>query len=92
MTHKERKHGRFAFAMTLAALLLSALPAHGQYMSFFGDSTWEYRIMAISKPPELYPNNPQEEPNMLGIYCRTFALRFNKNGSVSSSVSGLVFR
>ena len=79
MTRTERKHGYFAFAMTLAALLLSALPAHGQYMSFFGDSTWEYRVMAISKPPELYPNNPQEEPNMLGIYCRTFALRFDKN-------------
>ena len=85
MTHKEKKHKRISTAMAFVALLLSVLPAHGQYMSFFGDSTWEYRVVAVSKPPELYLNNPPEEPGMLGIYCRTFALRYDKNRTEEQS-------
>ncbi len=73
MTRTERKHGRIAFAMTLAALLLSALPAHGQYMSFFGDSTWVYHVVAVQRPPEQATSFP------LGVYSRTFTMTFDKS-------------
>ncbi len=59
-------------------LLLCLLNARGQYMSFFGDSTWEYHITYITNPPEDYVNYPPEEPNELGVYCRTYHFRYKK--------------
>ena len=79
MTRTERKHGYFAFAMTLAALLLSALPAHGQYMSFFGDSTWEYSITYLTNPPEDYIDYPPDNPSPLNVYCRTYRFKYRKS-------------
>ena len=55
------------------------LYASGQYMSFFGDSTWEYHITYITNPPEDYVNYPPEEPNELGVYCKTYIYRFDKS-------------
>ena len=65
--------------VTSAFLLLGILSVHGQYMSFFGDSTWEYRVTYITQPPEDYLNTPPQEPNQLGVYCVTFSYRFQKN-------------
>ncbi|MBR4135992.1 MAG: T9SS type A sorting domain-containing protein [Bacteroidales bacterium] len=60
--------------------LLFLLPAvHGQYMSFFGDSTWEYHITYITNPPEDYINYPPEEPSLLGVYCHTYVYHYRKN-------------
>ncbi|MBR3558962.1 MAG: T9SS type A sorting domain-containing protein [Bacteroidales bacterium] len=60
-------------------LLLALLPARGQYMSFFGDSTWEYNITCISQPPMDYVNNPPDEPNQLGVYCVTYQYLYRKD-------------
>jgi hypothetical protein len=65
--------------MTIAAILLASFPARAQYMSFFGDSTWEYHVTCISQPPIDYVNTPSEEPNLLGVYCVTFLYRFQKD-------------
>ena len=65
--------------VTSTFLLLGILSVHGQYMSFFGDSTWEYRVTYITQPPEDYLNTPPQEPNQLGVYCVTFSYRFQKN-------------
>ena len=63
-----------------ALFLLFLLPAaHGQYMSFFGDSTWEYHVTYITNPPEDYLIYPPEEPSALGVYCKTYIYRFRKN-------------
>ena len=60
-------------------LLLCLLNARGQYMSFFGDSTWEYHITYITNPPEDYINYPPEEPNALGVYCKTRIFHYRKD-------------
>ena len=66
-------------ALSVAILLFGLLNAHGQYMSFFGDSTWEYNVTSISQPPIDYVNNPPEMPNQLGVYCVTFSYYFRKD-------------
>lgn len=73
MKYTEKRHSRLAFAMTFAALLLTALPAHGQYMSFFGDSTWVYHVVAVQSPPAYATSFP------LGVYSRTFTMTFDKS-------------
>ncbi len=62
-----------------ALFLLGFSAAHAQYMSFFGDSTWEYHITYLTNIPEDYINCPPEEPNPLGVYCRTYSWQYNKN-------------
>ena len=79
MTHKEKKHKRISTAMAFVALLLSVLPAHGQYMSFFGDSTWEYSITYITNPPEDYIDYPPENPSPLNVYCRTYRIPYSRS-------------
>ena len=65
--------------ITSALFLFALLNARGQYMSFFGDSTWEYNVTGISQPPVDYMNNPPEEPNLLGVYCVTYSYWFQKD-------------
>ena len=64
-------------------LLFALLSAHGQYMSYFGDSTWEYHVTYITQPPEDYLNYPPEEPNLLGVYCRTLIYKYTKDAYTS---------
>ncbi len=63
----------------LIPLLLALLPARGQYMSFFGDSTWKYQYTLITRPPEDYLEYPPETPNDLGVYCITRSACFSKD-------------
>lgn len=79
MTHAETKCRHFTAALAFATLLIAVLPAHAQYMSFFGDSTWEYHQVVVTQPPENYLDFPPENPSPLGTYCYTLAYRFNKN-------------
>ena len=65
--------------ITILALLCALLPSRAQYMSFFGDSTWEYHVVVVSQPPENYLEFPPENPSPLSVYCQTFSFRFNKN-------------
>ena len=65
--------------LTSALFLFALLAAHGQYMSFFGDSTWEYHITYLTQPPESYLNFPPEEPNLLGVYCKTYSFRYRRD-------------
>ena len=65
--------------ITSALFLFALLNARGQYMSFFGDSTWEYHITYLTNIPDDYINCPPEEPNPLGVYCRTYSWQYNKN-------------
>ena len=81
MTHKEKKHKRISTAMAFVALLLSVLPAHGQYMSFFGDSTWEYSITYLTNPPEDYIDYPPENPSPLNVYCRTYRFKYRRSAA-----------
>ena len=77
--HTEATCRRFAAALAIAALLFVVLPAHAQYMSFFGDSTREYHITYLTKIPDDYINSPPEEPNPLSVYCRTYSWQYNRN-------------
>ena len=79
MTHSERKCRQLFAALFFGALLFTVLPAHAQYMSFFGDSTWEYHQVVVTQLPEDYLDFPPENPSPLGTYCYTFGYRFNKN-------------
>jgi hypothetical protein len=83
MTHIEfgRKHGRLSASIAFAALLLSTLPAHGQYMSFFGDNTWEYNITYLTNPPEDYIDYPPENPSPLNVYCRTYRFKYSRSAA-----------
>jgi hypothetical protein len=65
--------------LTSALFLLGFIATHAQYMSFFGDSTWEYRVTYITQPPEEYQDYPPEQPNQLGVYCRTRSYKFRKD-------------
>ena len=58
-------------ALSATILLFGLLNAHGQYMSFFGDSTWKYNLTYITSPPENYLNFPPNSPSPLGVYCQT---------------------
>ncbi len=69
----------FTSVAVFLPLLLALFPARGQYMSFFGDSTWEYNITCISQPPMDYVNNPPDEPNQLGVYCVTYQYLYRKD-------------
>lgn len=66
-----------------ALFLLGFSAAHAQYMSFFGDNTWEYHQIVVTQPPESYLDFPPENPSPLGVYCQTFSFRFNKNNPYS---------
>lgn len=85
MTKTKKNCKRFAYATLFTVLLFAFSPASAQYMSFFGDSTWEYNITHISQPPTDYVNNPPEEPNQLGVYCVTFSYRFQKEHHADSN-------
>lgn len=65
--------------ISIIALLCALLPARAQYMSFFGDSTWEYHVTYITQPPETYLTSPPEVPNPLGVYCRTYSFRYRRD-------------
>ena len=73
MIHAETRGRRFAAVLTFAVLLFTVSPTHGQYMSFFGDSTWKYQYTLISRPPQDYMDYPPETPNLLGVYCITMS-------------------
>lgn len=85
MTKTKKNCKRFAYATLFTVLLFAFSPASAQYMSFFGDSTWEYNITHISQPPTDYVNNPPDEPNQLGVYCVTFSYRFQKEHHADSN-------
>jgi hypothetical protein len=65
--------------ITSALFLFALLNARGQYMSFFGDSTWEYHQVVVTQPPENYLDFPPENPSPLSVYSHTCSFRFNKN-------------
>lgn len=69
----------FTSVAVFLPLLLALFPARGQYMSFFGDSTWKYNVTYISQPPMDYVNNPPDEPNQLGVYCITYQYQYQKD-------------
>lgn len=66
-------------ALSATILLFGLLNAHGQYRSFFGDSTWKYQYTLISRPPQDYLDYPPETPNSLGVYCITMSSCFSKD-------------
>ena len=72
--------------LTSALFLLALLAAHGQYMSFFGDSTWKYQYTLITRPPEDYLEYPPETPNDLGVYCITRSACFNKDDILNTNL------
>lgn len=78
MRKNTTKTNLFRVALALATVLIASNLVNAQYMSFFGDSTWEYHVTYITQPPEDYLNYPPEEPNLLGVYCRTFIYKYNK--------------
>ena len=73
------KTSLFRAALSLATVLIASNSAKAQYMSFFGDNTWRYLVTYITQPPEEYQDYPPEEPNQLGIYCRTRSYTFKKD-------------
>ena len=73
------KTSLFGETLTFVVVLLAFIPVRAQYMSFFGDSTWQYHVTYITQPPEDYLNYPPEEPNKLGVYCRTLIYNYNKD-------------
>lgn len=70
--------------LTSALFLLGFITTHAQYMSFFGDSTWEYHITYLTNPPDDYIYYPPEVPSPLNVYCRTYKFKYCK-----SEVSGV---
>lgn len=70
---------------TIIAILCALLPARAQYMSFFGDSTWRYQVTYITQPPEDYSNYPPEQPNQLGVYCKTLSYSFRRDNYINGS-------
>ena len=75
-----------------AFLLFALFSACGQYMSFFGDSTWRYLVTYITQPPEDYLNYPPEEPNLLGVYCKTISYSFRKDSFYDSYYEAVPFQ
>ena len=65
--------------ITSALLLFALLNVHGQYMSFFGDSTWEYHVTYLTQTPEDYLNSTPQSPTPLNAYCQTFTVSYNKS-------------
>ena len=80
------KTSLFGAALTLVAVMFAASPAKGQYMSYFGDSTWEYHVTYLTNAPEDYLNYPPESqsPTPLNVYCRTYIFKYRK-GSLAIS-------
>ena len=83
MSRKMRKYStkntRFGAALAFVAVLFASFPAHAQYMSFFGDSTWKYQYTVITRPPQDYIDYPPETPNALGVYCITKSACFSRD-------------
>ena len=73
------KSTRFGAALAFVAALFASFPAHAQYMSFFGDSTWKYQYSVITRPPQDYIDYPPETPNALGVYCITMSACFSRD-------------
>ncbi len=78
--------------ITIFALLCALISARAQYMSFFGDSTWRYLVTYITQPPEDYLNYPPEEPNLLGVYCKTLSYSFRKDSLYGSFYVAVPFQ
>ena len=72
--------------ITISALLCALLSTRAQYMSFFGDSTWEYHSVVVTQPPEDYLEFPPETPSPLGAYCQTVVHRHSKASYSSACV------
>ena len=72
----------FVFSVFLSVMF----SGQAQYMSFFGDSTWEYHSTYLTNPPEDYLNYPPESqpPTPLNAYCRTMVFSYDK-GSFDDS-------
>ncbi|MBQ3735200.1 MAG: hypothetical protein II859_14725, partial [Bacteroidales bacterium] len=66
----------FVFSVFLSVMF----SGQAQYMSFFGDSTWEYHITYLTNTPEDYLNYPPESqpPTPLNAYCHTMVFGYNK--------------
>lgn len=79
MRKNTTKTSLFRAALSLATVLIASNSAKAQYMSFFGDSTWQYHVTYITQPPEDYLNYLPEEPNLLGVYCRTLIFNYSKD-------------
>ena len=86
MRKNTTKTSLFRAALSLATVLIASNSAKAQYMSFFGDNTWEYHITYLTNTPEDYLNYPPESQSLtpLNVYCRTYILNYSKH-----SVSGV---
>ena len=84
----------FGAALTLAAVMFALNHANAQYMSFFGDNTWEYHVTYLTNTPEDYLNYPPESqsPTPLNVYCRTYKFKYRKESlSVSNHYYNIGF-
>ena len=67
--------------VTSLFLLFMLVNVHGQYMSFFGDSTWEFHVTYLTNPPEDYIDYPPQMLNPLNVYCRTHYFKYDKSST-----------
>ena len=84
----------FGAALALAAVMFALNHANAQYMSFFGDNTWEYHVTYLTNTPEDYLNYPPESqsPTPLNVYCRTYKFKYRKESlSVSNHYYNIGF-
>ena len=65
--------------ITLALFLFGLFSVQAQYMSFFGDNTWEYHITYLTQTPEDYLNSTPQNPTPLNTYCQTYTVRYDKD-------------
>ena len=71
-----------------AAFLMLMLGSYGQYMSFFGESTWSYSMTYLDLGGDLYfTDHPPFDSihlalNPLGAHCQTFVYCFDRKDSV----------
>ena len=81
MRKNTTKTSLFRAALSLATVLIASNSAKAQYMSFFGDNTWEYHITYLTNTPEDYLNYPPESQSLtpLNVYCRTYKFKYDKD-------------
>ena len=84
-----------------AAFSLLMLSSYGQYMSFFGESSWSYSVTSVVYGDGYFLDNPPFDSvylalNPLGTHCQTFVYCFDRKDSVyyqqnDSGLSGLYY-
>lgn len=71
------KTSLFGMALALAAVLLAASPARGQYESFFGRESWEYHIDYLMT---CYMDD--YDPNVFNACCETYSFDFHRDDTL----------